>query len=201
MENVIKEKWIKATLGVMAFAHTTIDARKILKEYGEELGWDFKEDKKGVIDEDGKKLYHMWIEPKGGEISPEEFGEEIQRIYGFTETLGGGIKENRNEEGEIVFDIKFAFTNDLMRIGKKENVEMTLKYAGLLDIIYPLTKRIQLEKADKDLALTIFRDTFQENFDEMENLRPTLTEWLFKTDIYNYKKKLLERIKNWFGVI
>ena len=86
-----------------------------------------------------------------------------------------------------------------MEVGKKEQVEMILHRYGVLILKYPLYQRRELERVNRELARTIFENTAEEEINLMP-FKIKFSEHLFNKEKKVEKKRVQERLKNWFNI-
>lgn len=197
MGDVMTDKWIEIHIGFSAYANSLMSAREYLKNWAKELGWEYKEDKKRQDEGDSRPCYPMEIFPKGRKISPAEFGEESDKILTISEQIAQSFGKV-NEQGIPVFTNTFFFSK-LMDAGKKEAVEMVLHRYGVLFLKYPLYRRRELDKENRELARTIFENTAEEEINQMP-FKIKISEHLFNKEKKAEKKRVQERLKNWFNI-
>jgi hypothetical protein len=196
-KDVLTEKWIEIEIGFSAYANSLMESRDLLNKWAKELGWEYKEDKKQIA-ENGRPCYPICISPKGRKISPKQFEEESDKLLSLSEQIARGFG-NVDEQGVPYFNHTFGLTN-LMQVGKKEAVMGVLHKYGAMPLNYPLYQRIKLEKANLELAKTIFDKTASQEINSIEGYKIKLSEHLFNKEEKERKKRLQERLKNWFGI-
>jgi len=197
MNDVMTNRWIKTEIGFSAYANSLMQSREFLKNWAKELGWEYKEGKKIQGKEDSRPCYPLSISPKEGKISPSEFEEEADKIITIAEQIAQSFG-NVNEYGVPVFTNTFFFSK-LMEAGKKEAVEMVLHRYGVLALIYPLYRRRELEKINIELAKTIFVQTAEKEINLMP-FKIKISEHFFNKGKKEEKKRVQERLKNWFNI-
>lgn len=196
-KDVITEKWIEIEIGISAYASGLMNSRQFFKDWAKELNWEFKEGKKTKGDGD-RPCYPLSISPKGGKISPAEFEEEADKLIAMTEQLASGFAEI-NQSGEKIYNNTYGFSK-LMEVGKKEAVEMTMNRYEVMSLKYPLYLRLNLEQANLELAKTIFLNTAEEEINSLDAFKIKLFEHIFNRDEKAGKRRIHERLKNWFDI-
>jgi len=151
MTNITTEKWIAPvfTLDTMAFG--IIKLKNEFKPYAEELGWKVVVDKKGYINENAVKMFHVEIVPVGKKCSPKELIERKDLLRGFTFSILGntiykdtGIPKNFNTTWRA-----FKYKED-------GNYMLELRFAEAFIIVADLKKIIKLEIEHPELSLLNF---------------------------------------------
>jgi len=191
------DKWIGIEISFLAYASSLMESREFLKKWARELNWEFKEEKKTKGNND-IPCYPMSISPRGGKISPSEFEEEADKIITISEQIAQSFGKV-NEQGIPIFNNSFFFTK-LMEAGKKEAVEMVMHRFEVLILRYPLYRRLELEKVNLELAKTIFEDTAEKDINLIDHFKIKISEHLFNKVEKERKKRVQERLRNWFGI-
>ena len=197
MGDLMTDKWIEIEIGLNAYASSLLQTREYLKKWAQELGWEYNEKKK-VLEQNDSPVYPLSIAPKGGKISPSEFEEDSDKILAISEQIAD-LLGNVDEQGIPFYNNTFFFVN-LMRVGKKEAVEMLMHRYHVLILKYPFYRRLELEKRNSELSITIFGDTVEKDISLMQNLKIKISEHIFNKDAKLRKKRVHDRLLNWFNI-
>jgi hypothetical protein len=199
--DIDKEKWMTISISVSTTAGGLIDHKKVMKEYADELDWKMHADKEGHIDADGDKMYFVKIFPEGEKISPADFRRLKDKIYAFTDKIALLIPTNIDAEGNFTITTQFGPAMALLDTKKKEDFMMFISRAGILNIEYPLIKRVELEKENLNYAKGTFESDLNTEWNNYEGSKITLMENWFNKDIKELKKRRNNKLEDWFGII
>ena len=151
-QNLENEKWIEIRFSLMGVSSLLVRLKDDFKKYAEELEWEVETDKKGVVDENGNRLYRVAIIPKGKKASSEEIREKRDLIVGFAQSIYYDVHYKGVHKDEIPpMQINFSvYQNE-----KKEWI-YGIHYGDVLLIEAPLKKIIKFEKENHNLSKSAF---------------------------------------------
>jgi len=182
----VKEKWINIGIAIAVPKNKTKELEKLLAPYADELGWKIssgnqsgqtehhpanslkiepqqsEEPQAQFRDEPGEKS-QISIAPESGRISPEELKQKLNKIAG----VGFGILKDVVYLGDREKALQnymqgFIITSAILPKTKKE-VYFLGHTIGFLWFNYEVSKRVALEQADKEFALSLFFNTTAED--------------------------------------
>ena len=200
-QEIDKERWIEIGMGVNTSARGLINFKKRMEEYAKEVDWELSAEKEGHIDEEGEKMYNLHIAPKGKKISPEEFRRIKDKLTAFTQELAESIRSFYDADGRLLIRERWGPLNNILSLKKKEDMMMFITKAEILNLSYPLIKRVELEKENPSLAKGTFGDTLNQEWNNYENIKITFLEKVFKKDLAKTKEESHNKLKEWFGII
>jgi len=184
----MSEEWINIGISIAVPTEKLEDIKKLLQPYANELGWELsstspeKEDKSQIL-----------IAPSSGMTSPEELNEKMGKIAG----VSFGLLKDLVYLGDREKALKNYMQGFVLTVARHPKTKKEILFIGhtmgFLWFNYPLEARMNLEKENNELALSLFfnqtaeeqlRDYFQKKKPEEHDAR--IKETLEKT----YKFKL-----------
>ena len=184
----MSEEWINIGISIAVPTEKLEDIKKLLQPYANELGWELsstspeKEDKSQIL-----------IAPSSGMTSPEELNEKMGKIAG----VSFGLLKDLVYLGDREKALKNYMQGFVLTVARHPKTKKEILFIGhtmgFLWFNYPLEARMNLEKENNELALSLFfkqtaeeqlRDYFQKKKPEEHDAR--IKETLEK----NYKFKL-----------
>lgn len=145
------EEWINIGISILVPNEKLEDIQKLLQPYANELGWELsstspeKEDKSQIL-----------IAPSIGRISPEELNERINKIAG----VSFGLLKDLAYMGDREKALKNYMQGLVLTVARHPKTKKEILFIGhtmgFLWFNYPLEARMELEKEDNELALSLF---------------------------------------------
>lgn len=168
-EDLENDKWVEIHIGLMSPSTEIIKIKKDLNDYANELGWEINIDKKGVVDEEGNRVFNIRISPKGDKISPEELREKSDIINGFSvSVLRDVIYVGRENELSEISRTWLAYRNE------EKKCILDVRLADVLIINCELKKAIKLELESPNLFKKAFgislKKWYDEHFDKKDKI-------------------------------
>lgn len=158
MVDIENDKWINIEMGYSVTAEAIINAKRLLRDYAEELGdWIVETDKKGYVSESGNRLYSLCIKPKGGKISPEELRIIRDKLMRFAYSILRNVIYAKGDWTDEEVVGKLRTTIDV--INEKKDVAILI--GEIISIKAPLPLFIKLEKEDYNLTEASFGISFK----------------------------------------
>ena len=190
------KKWIKVRLGMGSASTGLIKNKKLMKEYADELGWKVTTYKEGIVNEDGIRIYFIRAIPnKQMLLSPEEFRKLKNKLTGFAYEL------HLDFEGENADFLRYEspLTN-IMSIKKPQDLIIQQAWGNILIIEYPITKAIQLEKEDPNLAEYLFERQVEDHFEIYVTDTGFIQRLIRDKSSIKARHKLKKRIADFYGI-
>lgn len=230
-EDYLGSQWITLDISLWCSYSELVRIKEALKPYAEELGWkihswddtkdfdeefgdfgkeifkEFKDFKKENL-KDKKNLQVSVNMYPDGRLTPDEFlktkDKLVNLVYAMHRDLvyGGDNKKAQKDFGET---IHFNYSRTEGHKPKKSDW-IVKQSVGFLNIEYPLNKRINFEKKDKEKALKIFGRTIEEDvqsvFSEKKNKKTKSKkseEEKIDKDLKDAHKNMKEELRDLFG--
>jgi hypothetical protein len=144
-------EWINIGISILVPNEKLEGVNTLLQPYATELGWELsstspeKEDKSQIL-----------IAPSSGRISPEELNERINKIAGVSFSLLKDLAYLGDREKALQKYMQ-GFVLTVARNPKTKKQILFLGHTmGFLWFNYPLGARMELEKENRELALSLF---------------------------------------------
>jgi len=230
-EDSLGNRWIALDISLWCPYTEMVKVKEFLNPYAEELGWKihswddtkdfdeefgdfgkdlFKDFKKKDFKDKAKTQVTVNVYPDG-RLTPEEFlkvkDKIVSLVYAMHRDLvhGGNNKKAQKEFRETIH-FNYSRTDG----NKPKKSDWTVKQSvGFLNIEYPLYKRLNFEKKDKEKALKLFGRTIEEDmksvFDEKiskkKQSQKKKSEEKIKIDknLENAHKNMRDELKDLFG--
>lgn len=199
-KDIINDKWIEPVLSIWASPKFIVECKRTMKDWADELGWEFDEDKEGSVDEFGRKGYLIKIIPKGNKISPEGLRKVKEKVYGFTERLftENITQEDISKEGYLMI-LREIFLLGVEDAKKKEDIDILINYGGYLSLKYKLSDRVDLENRDLNLARFLFLTEAKEDLSKID-LKAGFFKQFFDKEEAEKRIKIKKKLKDFFDI-
>jgi len=232
-EDYLGNQWITLDISLWSPYTEIVKIKEALKPYAEELGWDIHswDDSKDFDEEFGDFGSELFKDFKNidfkdkkntqvsinmypeGRLSPEEFlkvkDKVIHLVYAMhRDLLYEGDDKKAQKDFKETIHINYSRTEG----HKPKRSDWTVKQSmGFLNMSYPLNKRLNLEKKDKDKALKIFGRTIEEDVKSIfvkepikkskrkHSIKKTQEEVKLDKQLEESSNEMQEELRNLFG--
>lgn len=197
------DRWIEVEITIMTPYTELIKIKEGLKPFAEELDWDIESGNNIFTDIDKTKRVNVTLSPKGyGKLTPDEYLNLKDKIIGLTFAIhkdllhaGNHKKASKDFKGTI------NITYTRMEGAKPKKMDwIVTQSASFMTMRYPLVKRINLEKKDKEKALDIFGREVESDIKSIFTEKPSKKK-KSKEDkqLEESSNKMKEELKELFG--
>jgi hypothetical protein len=147
----MEEEWINIGISVLAPKEKADGMEKLLKPYADELGWEIA----SAPNHEGDKM-QISLLPPSRRVSPEELNGNLKRIAG----VSFGILKDIIYLGDREKALKNYMQGMVLTAARhpqhKKEILFLGHTMGFLWFNYPLRARMNLEKENHELALSLF---------------------------------------------
>jgi len=198
--------WIDVEITVMTPYTELIKIKEGLKPFAEELDWDIESGNNIFTDVDKIKRVNVTLSPKGyGKLTPEDYLEIKDKMVGLTYAIHKDLLhagDHKKASKDFKETINITYTR--MEGAKPKKMDwIVTQSASFMTIRYPLVKRINLEKKDKEKALEIFGKDVESDiksiFTEIPSKKKKSKEDKLDKQLEESSDKMKEELRDLFG--